>query len=56
MEVAEFRDRLYKVLCKAKKLKWATVTFERGNNQCLLVELVDGSKFQIIIVTTDRKI
>jgi hypothetical protein len=56
MDAERFRNKLYKILCEAKKLKWATVTFERGNNQCLLVELVDGSKFQIIIVTTDRKI
>lgn len=56
LRIVKFRDKLYTMLCKTKKLKCASIGFDFGSEQCILVELVDGSKFQIIIVTTDRMI
>lgn len=56
MNVTQFRDKIYKILSNNKKLKWVSMTFERGNDQCILVEMSDGSKFQIVIVRTERKI
>ena len=56
MNETQFRDKIYKILSKSKKLKWVSMTFEEGNEQCILVEMSDGSKFQIVVVRTERKI
>ena len=54
MRIVKFRDKLYTMLCKTKKLKCASIGIDLGSEQCILVELIDGSKFQIVIITTDR--
>lgn len=56
MQLVKFRDKLYTILCKTKKLKCASIGIDLASEQCILVELVDGLKFQIVIVTTDRVI
>lgn len=56
MEVVKFRDRLYKIICYTGRLKIVSLGVDCGNEQSLLVELSDGSRFQIIIVSTDRAI
>ena len=56
MEIVKFRDRLYKIICYTDRLKIVSLGVDGGNEQSLLVELSDGSRFRIIIVSTDRVI
>lgn len=56
MNETQFRDKIYKILSNNKKLKWVSMAFEMGNEQCILVEMLDGSKFQIVVLKTERKI
>ena len=56
MGVKQFRDMLYEDLCESKRVQWASMNYDAGNEQNILLELKDGTKFQIFIVKTDRQI
>ena len=56
MNAQQFRDNLYEDLCESKRIYWASLNFDSENEQNILIELKDGSKFEIFIMKTDREI
>ena len=56
VDVQQLRNRLYEDLCESKRIPWSSLNFDSGNEQNILIELKDGSKFEILVIKTDRDI
>ena len=56
MNARQLRDDLYEDLCESERIRWASLNFDFGNEQNILIELKDGAKFEIFIMKTDREI
>lgn len=54
MEVKCLRDLLYEDICDSSRIRWVSLDFESCNEQNILIEVKDGTKFQIIVIETDR--
>ena len=56
MKTKQFRELLYEEICESSKIQWVSMNYDLGNEQNILLELKDGTKFQIFIIETDRSI
>lgn len=54
MNIKKFRNLVFKILNNTKRVEIASALPDFHNDQVIYIELYDGSKFQIIILTTDR--
>lgn len=54
MKLKKFRNQLFGIINSTNKLKIVSALPDSYNEQVIYIELQDGSKFQIIVLTTDR--
>lgn len=56
MTVEKLTKKIFRLINRAKILDVSSLNMDFSNNQELLLELNDGSKFQIIVISTERTI
>lgn len=54
MKTKKFRRKLYHLINDSDRFRVASLTMDFYASNLILIELTDGSKFQIIIMPTNR--
>ena len=54
MKIKKFRNLVFNILNSTDQLDIESALPDFNNSQVIYIELHDGSKFQIVILTTDK--
>ena len=54
MKTKKMVNKVYEILNRSKKLEIASILVDFESNHVVLIELMDGSRFEIIVIPTRR--